>query len=92
MKTNFTNTRNYVLMNEDKNPAAVIKCEAGKNDISEKIKQAISESMDAEITNYLYEKELTNDDYEIAFYCEMTLSDDENIHSERFTLFLTEIY
>lgn len=92
MKTNFTRLRNFVLMNEDKNPTAVIKCEPGRNDISEKIKQAISESMDSEITNFPHNKELTDDDYEVDFYCEMTLSDDENIHSERFTLFLIEIY
>jgi len=92
MKTNFTTQRHYVLMNEDNTPTAVIKCEAGKNDISQNIKQAIQEAMDSTIFNFPYDKELTNDDYEVSFYCEMKFEEMEEVHSERFTLFLTAIY
>jgi len=92
MKTNFKNKRVYVLMNEDKTPMAVIKCEAGINDISKSIKQAIEEAMDSTIFNFPYDKELTDDDFEVSFYCEMKFDEMEEVHSERFTLFLTEIY
>jgi len=48
--------------------------------------------MDSTIFNFPYDKELTNDDYEVSFYCEMKFEEMEDVHSERFTLFLTEIY
>ncbi|MBC7845530.1 MAG: hypothetical protein H7Y10_03460 [Flavobacterium sp.] len=48
IKTNFNTEKHFVLTNNEDKIMAIINCPAGKNDISEKVKQAISEDENAE--------------------------------------------
>lgn len=43
IKTNFNTEKHFVLTNNENKIMAIINCPAGKNDISEKVKQAILE-------------------------------------------------
>jgi len=43
IKTNFNTEKHFVLTNNENKIMAIINCPAGKNDISEKLKQAIIE-------------------------------------------------
>jgi len=91
MKTNFTKKRVYVLMNEDKTPTAVIQCEAGTKDITEKIETAISESSDYVAT--IQEKDLVVNDFDFVYHFIVEIKiDDEEPYTEKFTLYISEIY
>lgn len=50
IQTNYNTEKHFVLTNNEDKIMAIILCPAGKNDISEKVKQAISEDEDAETT------------------------------------------
>jgi predicted nucleotide-binding protein len=99
MKTNFTNQRFLVLTTEDDKIIAIINCESGENDISEKLEQAIREEYDADeiVINavLINGRETLNPvneyDYNVKFKADI-ISPDYDTDTEKFTLTRTEIY
>jgi len=99
MKTNFTKQRFLVLTNEDDKVIAIINCESGENNISEKLEQAIREEYDADevIINAVLVNgietlnEISEYDYNLEFIAEIVCPNYDN-DNEKFTLLRTEMY
>jgi len=93
MKTNFTKEKFLVLSSNEGKIVAIIQCEKGKQDITEKLTQAISEDYDAETTfPNDNEKELNDFDYEFCFRATIKNDDDDDEYNENFTLTFAAIY
>jgi len=98
MKTNFTKEKFLVLSSNEGKIVAIIQCEKGKQDITEKLTQAISEDYDAETVTFPNdnendnenEKELSDFDYEFCFRA--TIKTDDYEYNENFTLTFTAVY
>jgi hypothetical protein len=92
MKTNFTKEKFLVLSSNEGKIVAIIQCKKGKQDITEKLTQAISEDYDAETVTFPNdnEKELSDFDYEFSFRA--TIKTDDYEYNENFTLTFTAVY
>jgi hypothetical protein len=99
MKTNFTKQRFLVLTNEDDKVLAIINCESGENNISEKLEQAIREEYDADeviinsilVNGWETLNEISEYDYNVEFIAEIINPNYDN-DNEKFTLLRTEMY
>lgn len=99
MKTNFTKQRFLVLTNEDDKVIAIINCESGENNISEKIEQALREEFDADevvINSVLINgietlNQVDEYDYNVEIKADIILNDGD-YDTETFSLIRTELY
>jgi hypothetical protein len=93
MITNFNRERFFVLTNDENKIIAIIKCEAGIHDITDKLYDAISEDYDAEKVE-IRTKDLIIEsfDYEQSFTVKIFGNDDNDPYKETFTLTTTAIY
>lgn len=99
MKTNFTTQKYLVLTNEDDKVIAIINCEPGENNISEKLEQAIRDEYDADhvvinavlINGWETLNAVNEYDYNVEFKADI-ITPNYDTDTEKFTLTRTAIY
>jgi hypothetical protein len=65
IQTNYNTEKHFVLTNNEDKIMAIINCPAGKNDISEKLKKAISE--DEELKSITFENDFIMDNLGVIY-------------------------
>lgn len=92
MKTNFTKQNHIVLTNNENKIIAIIKCETGAQNITEKLIQAISEDYDANSVDIINEENTCLNDYDYEYDFKASYLLDGDRFSENFTMTFTNIY
>lgn len=91
MKTNFDKETFFVLTNDEHKVVAIILCEKGEQDITEKLYDAIAEDYDAENVEIRGEHPpMDNFDYERRFTVKITV--DGDTYKETFDLTNAAVY
>lgn len=92
MKTNFTKENFLVLTNNENKIVAIIQCQKGQQDISEKLIQAIGEDYDTESVKILDKEETVLNDFDYEFDFTARIITDGDKYKENFSLTFTQVY
>lgn len=104
MKTNFTKENFLVLTSRENKIVAIIQCEKGKQDITEKLVKAIGEDYDADAVIFPNQDEIIDEntsivaietilnDFDYEFDFKAIIKADGEEYNENFTLTFAHVY